>query len=199
MKVIFLDNDGVICLSTNWGSRHKKQKKLGKTPTFDLNNQLPVEYRFDNFDIKSIKVLNEILEITGAEIVVSSDWRYHANLEELGEYYISQGINKKPIGVTDMFKDIFPQEWSSLRFRADVELERSMEIQHWLENHPEVTHWVAVDDLNMGIEFLRERFSALDGSDKKPGLSNFVLTSEWAEGIKQSGIKQKIIKFLSND
>jgi len=199
MKVIFLDNDGVICLSTNWGSRHKKQKKLGKTLTFDINNQLPVEYRFDNFDIKSIKVLNEILEITGAEIVVSSDWRYHANLEELGEYYISQGINKKPIGVTDMFKDIFPQEWSSLRFRADVELERSMEIQHWLENHPEVTHWVAVDDLNMGIEFLRERFSALDGSDKKPGLSNFVLTSEWAEGIKQSGIKQKIIKFLSND
>jgi len=27
MKVIFLDNDGVICLSSNWGSRHKKQKK----------------------------------------------------------------------------------------------------------------------------------------------------------------------------
>ena len=196
MKVIFLDNDGVICLSTNWGSRHKKQKKLGKTPTFDINNQLPVEYRFDNFDIKSIKVLNEILEITGAEIVVSSDWRYHANLEELGEYYTSQGINKKPIGVTDMFKDIFPQEWSSLRFRADVELERSMEILHWLENHPEVTHWVAVDDLNMNVEFLGDRFSALDGSDKKPGLSNFVLTSEWKEGIKQSGIKQKIIKYL---
>lgn len=196
MKVIFLDNDGVICLSTNWGSRHKKQKKLGKTPTFDINNQLPVEYRFDNFDIKSIKVLNEILEITGAEIVVSSDWRYHANLEELGKYYTSQGINKKPIGVTDMFKDIFPQEWSSLRFRADVELERSMEIQHWLENHPEVTHWVAVDDLNMSVEYLRDRFSALDGSDKKPGLSNFVLTSKWTEGIKQSGIKEKIIKYL---
>ena len=196
MKVIFLDNDGVICLSNNWGSRHKKQKKLGKDPVFDHNNQLPVEYRFDNFDTKAIKVLNEILEITGAEIVVSSDWRYYGTLEELGEYYTSQGINKKPIGFTDMFKDIFPKEWSSLRFRADVELERSMEIQHWVDNHPEVTHWVAVDDLNMSIEFLGDRFSALDNSDKKPGLSNFVLTSEWAEGIKQSGIKEKIIKYL---
>jgi hypothetical protein len=95
-----------------------------------------------------------------------------------------------------MFKDIFPKEWSSLRFRADVELERSMEIQHWVDNHPEVTHWVAVDDLNMSIEFLGDRFSALNNSDKKPGLSNFVLTSEWAEGIKQSGIKEKIIKYL---
>ena len=26
MKVIFLDHDGVICLSTEWGGRYKKQK-----------------------------------------------------------------------------------------------------------------------------------------------------------------------------
>ena len=27
MKVIFLDNDGVICLSNNWGSRSKKAQE----------------------------------------------------------------------------------------------------------------------------------------------------------------------------
>ena len=27
MKVIFLDNDGVICLSSNWGGRSKKWAK----------------------------------------------------------------------------------------------------------------------------------------------------------------------------
>ena len=27
MKVIFLDNDGVICLSNNWGGRSKKRAK----------------------------------------------------------------------------------------------------------------------------------------------------------------------------
>ena len=195
-KVIFLDHDGVICLSSNWGSRHKKQKKWGNMKLSMSMTSIPVEYRFDNFDLKAVKILNKILETTGAEIVVSSDWRFHANLEELGEYYTSQGIIKKPIAVTDFFKDIYPREWSSLRFRADIELERSMEIGHWLENHPEVTHWVAVDDLNMSVEFLGDRFSSKDGSDSNPGLTNFVLTPRAWEGIKQSGIKEKILKYL---
>jgi hypothetical protein len=197
MKIVFLDNDGVICLSSNWGSRYKKQKKWGGRKLSMSNSEVPVEYRFDNFDKKAIKILNEILEQTGAEIVVSSDWRLHANLEELGEYYTAQGIIKKPIATTDMFKDIFPAEWSALRFRSDLELERSMEINDWLENHPEVTHWVAVDDLNMSVEYLSMHFSSKDGSDSKPGLTNFVHTPRSYEGIKQSGIKEKIIKFLN--
>ena len=196
MKVIFLDNDGVICLSSNWGSRHKKQKEWGKRKLSMTSWDIPVEYRFDNFDLKEVKVLNQILETTNAEIVVSSDWRMHATLEELGEYYTSKGIIKKPIAVTDFFKDIYPSEWAGMRFRADLELERSMEIGHWLENHPEVTHWVAVDDLNMSVEFLGDRFASKDGSDSKPGLTNFVLTPRAWEGIKQSGIKNKIIKHL---
>jgi hypothetical protein len=196
MKVIFLDNDGVICLSENWGSRRKKQIKEGRTMGA-YEKDLPIHLRLDNFDKKAVKVLNQILETTGAEIVISSDWRFHGTLEELGDYYISQGIMKKPIAVTDMFKDIFPREWSALRFRADLELERYMEINHWLQNHPEVTHWVAVDDLNMSVDFLGERFSSADGSDEKPGLTNFVHTPRSWEGIKQSGVKDKIIKFLS--
>jgi hypothetical protein len=196
MKIIFLDNDGVICLSSNWGSRHKKQKKWGGRKLSMTSREMPVEYRFDNFDRKAIKILNGILEETGAEIVVSSDWRLHANLEELGEYYTAQGIIKKPIATTDMFKDIFPREWSSLRFRSDLELERSMEINHWLENHPEVTHWVAIDDLNMSAEYLSMYFSSKDDSDTNPGLTNFVHTPRSYEGIKQCGTKEKILTFL---
>jgi hypothetical protein len=196
MKVIFLDNDGVVCLSTNWGSRYKKRKKWGSRKLSMTSREIPVEYRFDDFDKKALKILNEILEQTGAEIIVSSDWRFHANLEELGEYYLSQGIIKKPIAVTNMFKDIFPSEWSQLRFRADLELERSMEIQHWVDNHSEITHWVAVDDLDMSVQFLGDRFSARDGSDLQPGLTNFVHTPRSSEGIKQCGVKEKVLKFL---
>ena len=200
MKILFLDNDGVICLSNNWGSRSKKWSKFrSKNPDSSLEfKDKPVNCRFDDFDKKAIKILNEIIEQTGCEIVVSSDWRLHATLEELGDYYISQGIIKRPIAVTDIFKDLFPKEWNAFRFRAELELERSMEIGHWLENHSEVTHWVAVDDLNMSSEFLSKYFS--DGeSDKNPGLSNFVLTPKSSEGIKQCGIKEKIIKFLTNE
>jgi hypothetical protein len=196
MKILFLDNDGVICLSSNWGSRYKKQHKWGGRKLSMTSREMPLKYRFDNFDKGAVEVLNQILEETGAEIIVSSDWRFHANLEELGEYYLSQGIIKKPIAVTDMFKDIFPREWSQLRFRADLELERSMEIQHWVDNHSEITHWVAVDDLDMSVQFLGDRFSARDGSDSKPGLTNFVHTPRSSEGIKQCGIKEKVLKFL---
>ena len=196
MKVLFLDNDGVICLDNNWGSRHQKQKKWSGMKLSMRGREIPVEYRFDNFDKKAIQTLNEILEETGAEYVVSSDWRFHGTLEELGEYYLSQGVIKKPYDVTGMFKALCPREWASLRFRADLELERFMEIQNWLDNHPDVTHWVAVDDLDMSVDFLSPRFSSPDNVDKKPGLTNFVLTPKSSEGIKQSGVKDKILRYL---
>ena len=192
-----LDNDGVICLSNNWGGRAVKWANFKRdNPEFEFDNR-PVQCRFDDFDSKAVKVLNKILEETGAEIVVSSDWRLHATLEELGDYYESQGIIKRPIAVTDQFKDLFPKEWNAFRFRAELELERSMEIGHWLENHPEVTHWVAVDDLNMSPEFLSKYFTNSEDEAKNPGLSNFVLTPRSREGIKQSGVKEKIINLLS--
>ena len=167
-----------------------------ETPKSKTFKELPLDVRFDNFDKKAIKILNEVLEETGAEIIVSSDWRFHATLEELGDYYQSQGIIKRPLDTTEKFSNVFPKEWNSLRFRAELELERFMEINRWLENHPEVTNWVAVDDLDMSVDFLAPRFSNQDNVDEKPGLTNFVLTPKSTEGIKQSGVKEKILHFL---
>ena len=198
MKVIFLDNDGVICLSSNWGGRSKKWAKYrsANPETVKVMNVAPVDVRFDNFDQKAIKILNEILEETGAEIVVSSDWRFHANLEELGEYYTSQGISKKPIGFTKKLGECDVPEnfiWSR---QWDSEQTRSLEILQYLKDHPEVTEWVAVDDLNMGIPQNDETWGEME---MDWGLTNFVLTPKSSEGIKQSGIKEKIVKYLIND
>jgi hypothetical protein len=199
MKVIFLDNDGVICLSNNWGGRAKKWAKYrSENPeSSSYKGDAPVDVRFDNFDEKAVRVLNSILEETGAEIVVSSDWRYHAKLEELGDYYELQGIIKRPIGITSKTEDIDPILWQALRFRADLELERSIEITDYLNKNPEITHWVAVDDLNMSVKFLSNHFSYRKDENIKPGLVNFVHTPKSDEGIKQVGVKQKILKFLS--
>lgn len=199
MKIIFLDNDGVICLSNNWGGRSKKWAKYrSENPeSSSFKGDAPVDVRFDNFDEKAVRVLNSILEETGAEIVVSSDWRYHANLVELGDYYESQGIIRRPIGITSKTEDIDPRLWQALRFRADLELERSIEITDYVNRHPEISHWVAVDDLDMSIEFLSNSFVHRKDDTIKPGLINFVHTPKSNEGIKQVGIKQKILKFLS--
>jgi hypothetical protein len=71
-----------------------------------------------------------------------------------------------------------------------------MEIQHWVDNHSEITNWVAIDDLDMSVQFLGGGFSARDGSDSQPGLANFVHTPRSSEGIKQCSIKEKVLKFL---
>ena len=194
MKVIFLDHDGVICLSTEWGSRLKKQSKWGGRKMSMGMDEIPLEYRFDNFNKKAIKILNEILEKTGAEIVVSSDWKRWANLKEMGEYYESQGIIKKPLHYTPNLSectnydnDTFP--WSR---QWDLEQTRSLEIKQYLIDHPEITHWVAIDDLNMGKNVMSYGINF----EHDWGLDNFVLTERSNEGIKQSGIKDKILKYL---
>jgi len=192
MKVIFLDHDGVICLSNNWGGRTKKWAKYrSENPDSSKEKKdAPVSFRFDDFDTKSVKVLNEILEETGAEIVVSSDWKLYATLEELGEYYELHGIIKKPIALTPnlgkctWYNNIIWM-WSP---RWELEMIRVIEIKQYLHDHPEITHWVSVDDLNMGKngEAWKDEWA----------IDNFVLTPKSNEGIKQSGIKEKILNYL---
>ena len=187
-----LDNDGVICLSNNWGGRAKKWAKYrSANPDVDFTNR-PIDCRFDAFDEKAIKVLNEILEQTGCEIVVSSDWKLHATLEELGDYYEIQGIIKRPIALTPDIQNCTVHGnvfiWSP---RWDLEQTRTIEIRQYLHDHPEVTHWVSVDDLNMGK--IGEPWKDVWA------INNFVLTPKSSEGIKQSGVKEKILKFLKDD
>ena len=194
MRVLMLDNDGVICLSNNWGGRTKKWAKYrsANPDSSKERKDAPVSVRFDDFDKKAVKILNEILEETGAEIVVSSDWKLHATLEELGDYYESQGIIKRPIALTTNLGQCTWYNdqvwiWSP---RWDLEMTRVIEITQYLHDHPEVTHWVAVDDLNMGK----------NGEDwKNWGIDNFVLTPKSNEGIKQLSIKEKILKFLKDE
>lgn len=176
MKVLFLDHDGVICLSTEWGSRFKNKEGLDSV--------------FDRFNNKAIKVLNEIIESTDCEIVVSSDWKYHGTLEQIQELYKIRGIVKSPIDYTP--KEL-PSKGKFISWQTELEEIRSLEITHYLSEHPEITNWVAVDDMD-----LSEHYGPISGNFLW-GLKNFVQTPKSSEGIKQSGIKEKIIKFLNND
>jgi hypothetical protein len=180
MKVIFLDHDGVVCLYDNWGSRSKKKQKFIKNSDEDF----PPHIRLDDFDKKAVDVLNEILEETDAEIVVSSDWKLHATLEELQEMYKEYGVIKSPISVTPRLSKFDESASALFHYRGWLERIRCLEIEEWLKQN-EVDQWVAVDDLDMSDEYLR------------PGLKNFVLTPLSTEGIKQLNIKEKIITILN--
>lgn len=153
MKILFLDHDGVICLQSEWGIRFTDPDSI-----------------FDPFNTKAIGVLNEIIEATDCEIVVSSDWRLYVSFGKMRDLYLSRGIKKAPIGYTRSIDGIDPA------------MIRVKEIREWVYTHkPE--SWVAVDDLNL---------SSL-------GEEHFILTPRCKEGIKQCGIKEKLIKLLNNE
>jgi hypothetical protein len=162
-----------MCLSTEWGGRIKKIKKWKlqnpESEGYVNDPKIPAHIKMDNFNSKAVKVLNEILELTGAEIVVSSDWKLHCTLEQLQDMFKEYGVIKSPIDVT-------PDE--VLKKMSAIESNRVSEINGWLNNHTDVTHWVAIDDLDLSK------------------LPNFVHTKKMKEGIKQSGIKEQILKFL---
>jgi hypothetical protein len=195
MKVIFLDHDGVICLPDQWGSRYKKERKYRKDKKLSHDEPVSVDARFDNFDKKCVNILNEIIEETGCEIVVTSDWRVKATLEEMGIYYENQGIIKKPIDFTHnmSYKEYEQSRVDNTFKNYDYEYDekRANEIRKYLSEHPEITHWVAIDDLDM-------RYYSYDytGEIIIPwGLKNFIMT-RFNEGLKQTGLKDKILKYL---
>jgi hypothetical protein len=187
MKVIFLDNDGVVCLSSEWGGRSKKKLKYLKE--FPGVEDLPAYIKMDNFNSKAVKILNSILEQTGAEIVVSSDWKLYCTLDELKEMFTKYGVIKQPIDTTPNIPLKYDKQYYT---KGELAEYRVMEIKNWMKEHPEVTQWVAIDDLDLG-----EKFGPISGNSNG-GLTNFVLTPRSHEGIKQCGIKEKIIKFLND-
>ena len=95
MKVIFLDHFGVMCLSTFDILRTKDS-----LPSIE---ELKGRKQFEDFNKECVNILNEIINKTNVEIIVSSDWKYNSNLENMQDFYISQGVVKKPIGCTPRF------------------------------------------------------------------------------------------------
>lgn len=117
-----------------------------------------------------VKIFNEIVEVTDPTIVLSSDWKMHWDLDELDKIFKANGVNKSPEFVTHNL---------SRNFSSNLEDNRSWQISNWIDfNKPE--RWVVIDDLNLSS--LGEGFFLTKSND----------------GIKKTGLKDKIIKHLNN-
>jgi hypothetical protein len=104
-RVIFLDIDGVLAPITRWD-------------------------RYGALDPACVKVLNEIVAQAGADVVVSSTWRYGKTAPELQEMLEAQGfkgcvLDKTPTGAPGT--------------------DRGDEIVAWLAEHA-VSGYVIIDD-----------------------------------------------------
>lgn len=138
-------------------------------------NHLHSKYMTESFDQKCVNVLNEIIKETNASIILSSDWKENRSFTVLNEIFRDNGI-------ITYVSDITPDLWG-IKFTKLSELEkcRAEEILQYINEH-HITNYVAVDDLNL-----------------TPWIpDNFVWCPNSKEGIKQNGIKEKIIYKLKS-
>jgi hypothetical protein len=134
------------------------------------------EYNRYRFDEKCVNVFNQIIEkISDLRIVLSSDWKEDYTLDILNRIFEINGVKTKIFDKT-------PNLWG-IKYFSLQELEecRSMEILQYINEHIDICQYVAIDDLDLSTWIP----------------DNFIITPRSNEGIKQSGIKHKILtKFL---
>ena len=92
VKIVFLDMDGVMNSASFIKRTGGIRGREGKYPE--------VEWWASQIDPDTVKRLNQIIEDTGAHIVISSSWRIGAPLEHLQEILLHVGVNAEVIDVT---------------------------------------------------------------------------------------------------
>jgi len=167
MSIIFLDIDGVLATHKQYMMNRKKFQD--KNPNA---KELRIPYPFDP---KCVKIFNEILDETGADIVLSSDWKLHYSLEDIDKIFKFNGVNKSPVDTTI-------NEDASM---GNQTMNRAFQIGEYVTRN-NITNYVVIDDLNVG------KYMVITNEENK-----FVLTNDF-EGVKQLGIKNKIINILNN-
>ena len=128
-------------------------------------------YRFDE---KCVRVFNEITDEINPVLILSSDWKYHYRLEQINEIFEWNGVHSR-------ISDFTQSSWG-VEFKSFQQLEecRAYEILQYVINH-NVQNYVAIDDLDL----------------KQWIPDNFVCCPRANEGIKQLGIKEKILEILT--
>lgn len=129
MRVLFLDIDGVLNGDEFLDEDFPK-------PTYDGVEDWMLWW-LDNINPASVEVLNHILEKTNTQVVLSSNRRNWASLEDIRVIFETAGFRGKIIDITP-----------TCRFQS-----RGTEIRAWLDkNHPEFFLILDDDDDMEGLE-----------------------------------------------
>lgn len=164
MKVVFLDFDGVLNSETSFLYEHNRRKRDGEQGV-----KGPV---METLSLHCCAAFREVLiTYPDLKIVLSTTWRDLFPMDwlkaKLEEYKID---SSRVIGKT-------PKDYDFGR--------RGVEIAIWLKEHPEVTHYVAIDDNDWEI-------SKYHGEDR------FVKT-DWERGMGTNHTKELIWKLSAKN
>lgn len=170
-KVIFLDIDGVLATDKEYSTKRTSKKFLKEFNVYPYNE-------------KCVDVLNEILTETDAEIILSSDWSKYYTMEQMDLIFKHNGIIKSPYDFVEQL---------ALYFSTPTSVNRGYSINQYIIKHKdEFNNYVIIDDLSI------TDFAETWGKKIVIDYSKFAHCSRGdLEGIKQAGVKEKIIKILN--
>jgi len=135
---------------------------------YDIANNLKIPYPFNE---GCVKIFNEILTEFECKIIISSDWKLYWTLDELKQIFKFNNVIKDPVDITD----------NTEKKVISLNQKRYEEIYEYIKKH-NIRNFIVIDDLDLR--------SFLDDDV-------FILTKE-REGLKQTGVKKKIIKLLKS-
>jgi hypothetical protein len=155
MKVIFLDIDGVIQPCGDQ-SRFEHIKDIDIVYK-ELSEKFGIDYyKYDKYDLAAvyydwnkvaIRELKRIADTTDAKFVISSDWKLYGGLPRMIDFMRIYDMADYPIDITpNSSKDKRVQAFQKKHSSYET---RSSEILIYLERHPEITNYVAIDDMNL--------------------------------------------------
>lgn len=137
------------------------------------------------FDSIATALLNRLIKDSGAKLVISSTWR------QLGREKVVAVLVKNGIDPTHLHEDWqTPLTWGSNRDR---------EISLWLEDHPEVTNYVAIDDEQLHVDIITFAVKAdtYDGLSYRNYLEARIYLNAYADdndGLKQLNRDLRMIR-----
>lgn len=137
MKYIFLDFDGVLNSDKYFSSFQYKKEAEGVE---DARVMLIAHWM--HLDPEAIGFINQLVEQSGAQVVISSTWRLRYSIDEMNKMLSDRGATFKTIAKTPRGN---PKKFSQRVMRED-------EIQEFLDNLSEpADSFVIIDDmLSMG-------------------------------------------------
>ena len=167
-RFLFLDVDGVLNHNDWWYSKEAQEN--------------PKPFPQSSFDPRCVNRVNEILDKTGAELVISSSWRTDMNLPEIF----------RSVGLPDKF-DITPSdafsEWKIYESRGE-------EIDEFLNQHT-YDDYVILDDENDFMDFQQPHlFQTCDRIVTDADIACKKLNNGF--GLTES-LKDRIIKYFNGN
>jgi hypothetical protein len=160
-KIIFLDIDGVLQPDdAEERFKHLKEVDEFNSKLFDKYGVNYSEYNYYDvlavyydWDKDAVAELKRILDTTGAKIVISSGWR-NKTIDRMVDLCRIHGLDEYIIGATTKedirhIIDASPKYQKMHSFRA-------IEISLYVETHPEIKKYVAIDDIHLTVDLGEE-------------------------------------------